>query len=787
MNHPSLSLSSVSSRQATNTTRNQFEELRAVPMSVVGSSNYQTNEFLAMTGRISSPMGRKSLDTTSYPHHTTTTKEGKGGSSSSSDLLSKFTKGSEELPEGEDDDTIDDEIARLEKQLRQLKEARLQSEQEEPPPKEETTAPQEEEEVSSKVVPSSQSFVETPASALVSETAGKGNTEATPKSPAPPAREHSTSSSSSTAASPRTTPKWRASRPTATRSGDVSNLRPGDFMGGGSWNKAPGFVPMVTEKRRPYRKKEERDLSLVSLVHGREEAPPRRRWTRPTLTPTRSLESSSLEPPTTPTKPQPPEAGSSSTTSHRVDTAPTSPQRSPSDSVTPTSTMSSLVPSSSSGTEQPTPTRASKAPTETTRQGTVEETTTPVSSSKPKTTPQGATNDDAHDEVPDTATTPTNSRGSVTAVERDRETTRKESPKATASRNPMMTSSSPTSSPLLANGATSYMSFPTGGTGQLVFTLNKNTDPDETNHKKAVSNTASSSSPRSKSRPRGVSRYASSDDAIPLRRQGSSRSSGSDDRWGDRLSNHSKSGRDQSPMPRRSSRDDVTPLSPAATAPPGPSSPTTPKRTTSLSGGPKYPKYSRHRASSSSGGPSSSPSSRSSPSKPVRSSSDEGSFRTSASGDSNNNKKKTRKKIKASKNDLKKLNQFLAQQEAMSDDMGTVETNAAHILDDGSATSTIEGPKQKRPSSTLRGGRRPSTGGPQTPSTTTRTSSSDAPAPTTDTGNDQEQVEDDEDANKPSWAVRKLRSTEKGQLLKKGSVDLAKPISAPRMPVRYGD
>ena len=230
----------------------------------------------------------------------------------------------------------------------------------------------------------------------------------------------------------------------------------------------------------------------------------------------------------------------------------------------------------------------------------------------------------------------------------------------------------------------------------------------------------------------------------------------------------------------------MTPISPAAAAPPAPSSPTTPKRSTSLSGGgPKYPKYSRHRASSSSsGGPSSSPSSRSSPSKPVRSSSDEGSFRTSASGDSNNNKKKTRKKIKASKNDLKKLNQFLAQQEAMSDDMGTVETNAAHILDDGSATSTIEGPKQKRPSSTLRGGRRPSTGGPRTP---TRTSSSDAPATTTDTGNDQEQVEDDDDANKPSWAVRKLRSTEKGQLLKKGSVDLAKPISAPRMPVRYGD
>ncbi|KAL7578789.1 hypothetical protein ACA910_016013 [Epithemia clementina (nom. ined.)] len=783
MNQPAFS----SSREDTSISRDSGILSRA------GSATLDAKgrtEYLGMSNRVS-PVGsvgvRKLLDgVDKIGQYTSKTTLGGGGilsktgssmdrSDDGSDSVSKQTRSSK------DDDTIDDEIARLEEQLRQLKQARIQSEAE-------ATRAEDASEAGASISNHSCSTktTDTPSSHI-------GDQE-TPTS-SPYMERQKTFSPSSSGYNGR---KWRSptSKP-ANRitSSDVSDLRPSDFMGGGSWNKAPGFVPMVAEKRKPYyRKREDGDLSLASLVGGRDSSTPSKwsaRRTRTTsIVPTASKPQESEvpssvntnvgstahgEPPAKEEKQEPKIEEANSDEVKSVEPKPETHKTA--------DTVPKLQPEIAATKETDEPSRSDVLKADKRTDTTATSASATVPSIEKKKEGGNKVNEGSGKSGVDSDTDSDSDSGNDS----------KEAESKHSDVNELKLEEPSTRAALagyvLGTGnklTSSYMTFPTGKDGELVVTLREKDDDGEEERASAQAKMRQVS--------RGLRRNASS--GLPLTRHASS---GTGlvrvDSSKEGLTAHEKEPVRQiirtkssnlAASPLGKVRPTITRIPASAVsalaAATDPSS--SPCRTAPES--PQFPKYSRNRPGGVEAGPS--------PSRITSSSRKHGalrredvSFRNRAGTDgksvsSGDSGKKRTRKIKATKDDLKKLNQFLAQQEAERDDMGTVETNAAHIMDDGSTSSAIEPPINARPRSALRGGRRPSGNRASSESVADSTAS-----PSQGESEVKEDENDDDEANKPSWALRKLRSTEKGALLKKAGVDLAKPISSPRMPVRYGD
>eukprot|EP00522_Entomoneis_paludosa_P014960 CAMPEP_0172455488 /NCGR_PEP_ID=MMETSP1065-20121228/12089_1 /TAXON_ID=265537 /ORGANISM="Amphiprora paludosa, Strain CCMP125" /LENGTH=626 /DNA_ID=CAMNT_0013207949 /DNA_START=111 /DNA_END=1991 /DNA_ORIENTATION=+ len=152
--------------------------------------------------------------------------------------------------------------------------------------------------------------------------------------------------------------------------------------------------------------------------------------------------------------------------------------------------------------------------------------------------------------------------------------------------------------------------------------------------------------------------------------------------------------------------------------------------------------------------------------------------RRSVSRSGKKKKKSKPRTFKVSKNEFKKLNAFLAQQEAEKDDVNTVETDKAEVYsEERNGNSTV-----------IRASAAPAEGTPKAGSKKKKT------VRRVPVGSVEHRDDEDDDnqsqgsssaaaAKSPTWANRKLKTTSKGEMLKKDGVDLAKPISAARPPV----
>ena len=557
----------------------------------------------------------------------------------------------------QDDDSIDDEIARLEAQLRQLKEARKTEANKESEAEDEAEAYDEDK---------------------ADEAQGENNQEApleVSRSPSDKAKNEPES-------------KWRSSKKeahTSTHSSrsNLSTMRPNDFMGGGFGMKAAGFVPLVSERKRPnHRKGEDSDLSLVSLVNGRDSEKGTLQQSLRKKAPSKKYSNDSLK--------------------HDVGVA----------------QQDGVVGAQENEGEI-------KEAEEESESGEIETCSKPLQTEKREADEKKSEEPKSDGKL---------EKADLEAKDKKQETASNETKSSCNILEPGHLSAG-------TNLKSSYMSFPAVGCGELVVTLKPQ---DEEEKVKSQSNT------RQPTRQGSTKKDTSTVDVTAAADQKEQTSS--------------PKAAARQPV-RKVSRHTSTPGSKAkpATTAKAPSSSTAPPRSTSASA--KFPRYSRNWEAGKS---------EEAAQTPVSSVESEDSSKLN--GESTG--KKTRK-IKATKSDIKKLNQFLAQQEAMKDDIGTVETNAAHIMDESSTASRISSPRNAPPPSAPRGGRRPTSSGvAATVTAGTNPSASNLDANTTP---------EEDTSNKPSWAVRKLRSTEKGELLKKGNVDLAKPISAPRMPVRFGD
>mmetsp|Transcript_17208 Transcript_17208/g.37545 ORF Transcript_17208/g.37545 Transcript_17208/m.37545 type:complete len:520 (-) Transcript_17208:174-1733(-) len=144
--------------------------------------------------------------------------------------------------------------------------------------------------------------------------------------------------------------------------------------------------------------------------------------------------------------------------------------------------------------------------------------------------------------------------------------------------------------------------------------------------------------------------------------------------------------------------------------------------------------------------------------------------------------------LKVSKKEFKKLNAFLATQQAEREDSNTAETDEAKVESQDStsgvrrAASAVSAASLAAASSSITPRSRSLSRGKKTVRRVpvSKTDGSVASEMRDDAEEDQCQSSS---TKQPAWAARRLKATAQGEKLKRGSTNLAKPISAARPPV----